>query len=144
MGAAMQCEHIKADGGRCGAKGNLRSTPAGLRCLWHDEGRRREAKEARRRGQKSAVRVRTKGNVRTVEVEEAPAMPKTLDEVADWLAWLAVAVVTGRVDARTAKEATTAVDKLRLALKDRDKLDERLKDAHDKLQKALAGRERGR
>lgn len=138
------CEHIKDNGERCAVTGNLRPTPAGLRCLWHDEGRRREAREARRRGQKSAIKARAKDRIQTVEAEEAPPMPKTLDEVVEWLAWLSVAVVTGRVDARTAKEATTAVDKLRLALKDRDKLDERLKEAHDKLQKALAGRERGR
>lgn len=144
-GATMtQCSAVKPDGGRCGVRANLRATPDGPRCLWHDEARRKEATEARRKGQRAATEKRKGDRVRTVEAKEAPPMPKTLDEVADWLAWLAVAVVTGQVDARTAKEATTAVDKLRLALKDRDKLDERLKDAHEKLTKALAQKERRR
>src|SRR5690625_4416063 len=126
---APQCVHIKDDGERCGNKSRIDPT-SGL-CVWHDPKRRGVAQEMRRRGAEAATRARRqRQKVRTVEVDEVPGMPRTLDEVADWLSWLAVAVVTGQVDARTAKEATTAVDKLRLALKDRDRLDERLKDAH--------------
>lgn len=131
------CGATKADGTPCGVRANLRETPDGPRCLWHDPGRREEAREARRKGQRATVEARRKERVRTVEASEAPPMPKTLDEVTAWLSWLAFAVVTGRIDARTAKEATTAVDKLRLALKDRDRIDERLKEAHEKLTRAL-------
>lgn len=138
------CEFIKADGKRCAVHGNLRETPEGLLCIWHDPGRKAKAQELRRKAQKASMEKRRAERVRTVELTEAPPMPKSLDQVADWLAWLAVAVVTGQVDARTAKEATTAVDKLRLALKDRDKLDERLKDAHEKLTRALEQKERRR
>lgn len=140
---APQCVHIKDDGERCGSKSRI--NPNNGLCLWHDPLRQKKATELRRRGALSTKRTRqNEKRTRTVEATEAPPMPKTLNEVADWLAWLAVAVVTGQVDARTAKEATTAVDKLRLALKDRDRLDERLKDAHDKLTAALERRERKR
>ncbi len=67
--------------------------------------------------------------------EEAPPPPEALEDVAVWLRWLTVAVVTGRVDARTAHEATVALKELRPTLEKID-LDRRVKELEKQLKQA--------
>lgn len=112
----MRCSHVKDSGEQCGMKGNLRETEDGALCIWHDPTRRRKAQRMRAKGAKAVAEKKRRAKIRTVEMTEALEPPQDIEDVARWLSWTAVAVSTGKVDARTAREVTYALRALLDAL----------------------------
>lgn len=101
------------------------------------------AREAGRRGARAKHSRRSANTVRTVPVEEAPAPPKTLEDAVGWLSWITHSVTTGRIDARTAKEATGALHVFLRGQRELDRGDEQLKKVTKELEalrERLAGR----
>lgn len=129
-----RCIFIRETGEQCKMRGNL--NPKNALCIWHDPTRSEEAARMRERAAEATNNKRPV-TVRVVSENEIPPLPRSLDDIADWLGWITAAVITGKVDARTAREATMACDRLRMALRDRDDLDRRLKEAHQKLEAAM-------
>ena len=111
------CQHVREDGSRCDSSIGLGLT--GL-CIHHDPDRAELATEIRRSGAKAqgaAIRAaRRAADVRTVAPDEAPTAPSTLEDIAEWHRWTAVAVATGQVDPRTAGEITRSLRELRPTL----------------------------
>ena len=94
-------------GGRTKA-GQLCRTEIGLSasnglCLFHDPDRADELLQIRRDGQRASVAARSR--IRTANPHEAPAAPKTVEDAVEFASWAAWAVATGKIDARTAREA---------------------------------------
>jgi hypothetical protein len=114
----MRCGFIKADGEQCSLRSNLRETPDGARCIWHDPARTREALAARKRGGAARQGQKRAASTRTVSELEAPGVPRSLEDIADGLAWISHAVLTGAIDPQTAREATAALRALQPALRD--------------------------
>jgi hypothetical protein len=111
---ATTCVHVKDDGSRCGQWQSL--SPVNGKCIWHDPERSKEAATARRRGGIGASKFSRAVKARAAQVvhpADAPPPPATLQDCATWASWLAHAVVTGRLDARTCKEGVTAINSLR-------------------------------
>lgn len=110
-----QCQAIKPDGQRCRQGSSL--SEEGL-CLWHDDGRKRQAQAARKRGVKAAQKKRMDGKIRTVSVSEAPPAPETIKDCATWASWAVHAVAVGSIDARTGDTVGKLLNALQRALKD--------------------------
>lgn len=117
-----QCTHIRADSTQCGSK--IVGT-SGM-CIAHDPARRSEFIARSKRGALTTAFSR----MRAVADDDAPAPPKTLDDIVSWTSWLTRAVATGKIDHRVAREVTNALNSLRGSLEKRDVLTEidRLRD----------------
>ena len=103
----MQCEHTKPDGEQCRVTWGIH--PDSGRCFCHCPVRADQRAEGRRRGQLQSAHVRRRSTFRTVPVGRCPAPPQSAQDAQDWASWLTVAVTSGQVDARTGKEAATAL-----------------------------------
>lgn len=102
-----RCPFVKPGGNRCRSTSNL-NPESGL-CLWHDPERERQAEAARKKGGRASARAQ-RG---TVPPGEAPAPPTTLREAAEFAAWAAHAVVTGRIDKATASKVAALLNSFR-------------------------------
>lgn len=102
------CVFVKDDGERC--KTTFGLSKAGL-CFTHDPERARKRLKARRNGAKTANR-----GIRTVDATDTPGELDSLEDVARWLKWTALALATGKIDARTGSEITKALKELRPTL----------------------------
>lgn len=102
------CVFVKDDGERCRTTFGL--SHAGL-CFTHDPARARKRMKARRNGAKAANR-----GIRTVALEDTPGSLESLEDVARWLRWVAIALATGKVDARTGSEIVKSLKELRPTL----------------------------
>ena len=124
-----QCNYTK-DGKPCRSRIGIDKSG---RCFTHSELRHRvkAREEGRRRGGHST------NQRRTVMPHETPPPPETLVDVAAWLKWIAVSVTTGRIDARTAREATAALRELRPTL-EKIEIGERMKEMEEQLRTAKA------
>ena len=98
----MQCEHIKADGERCKVTWGVSESSG--RCFCHCPERAEERAESRRKGQAQSAHVRRRSVFRTVPPDRAPPRPETIEDAAAWSSWATLAVATGQLDARTARE----------------------------------------
>ena len=116
-----RCQAIKADGKRCGQKNNLSSE--GL-CIFHDPERKKQATEARRKGQKASTKKRLDGKIKTVSASEAPPAPETIVDCAKWASWAVHAVAVGSIDARTGDTVGKLLNALQRALKDGKMVDD--------------------
>ena len=107
----MKCEGTKPDGERC----RITVADGTTFCIWHDRSQagRRRAATVRKRGGKESARKKLEGRIRTVSSEEAPEIPKTLEDIAGWLGWLARSGVTGSLDPRTIETTTKVLVALR-------------------------------
>lgn len=134
MPREAKCQHEKPDGEPCGFEGDVYEDG---KCIWHSDTKAAKKKRTgmQAKGGRATAKKRRKRKIRTVAVSEVPTedTPSTLEEVILWQGWIAVAVATDRLDARTAKEASGAIDKLRQAINDKEELDSRIK----KVEKAL-------
>jgi hypothetical protein len=91
-------------------------------CLMHDPARRDAALAS------SAAGGRAKGEARRAARErralekpdDTPPAPKTLDDATKYFAWIAHAVTTGRLDARSGHEAAYALNGFKAAAEKRD------------------------
>ena len=100
-----QCTHVKDDGERCQAAALRKATDE--RCIWHttDPDLKDKATNARRRGGVNNARTRA----RFLLDSEAPAVPKTIDDLCQWSFFLVHAIATGRIDPRTSDSVTRAI-----------------------------------
>ncbi len=111
--AIRQCTATTKKGQRCAIKVNLRKTPDGFRCIHHDPQRTEQVREMRRKGGiKATSRGRTTADV--------PSAPESIDDVVRWSAWVAVAVATGKIDSRVAREVTNAIRQFQSGIEKRD------------------------
>jgi len=121
-----QFEHCRAlaetTGQPCRVSNNL--SPDGL-CFWHDPDRAERLADARKRG--GIIRARNMKSRLTVPDGEAPPVPRTVEDAAQWAAWATHAVATGRIDHRTAHEVAYSLNALLRAL-DKVALSDRLKE----------------
>lgn len=106
-----QCVFVKDDGERCATGFGL--SDAGL-CYAHDPERAEERQEARKKGARTVNA--TRKTIRTVALEDTPGELDSLEDVARWLKWTALALATGKIDARTGSEITKALKELRPTL----------------------------
>jgi len=110
--------------GRCGAEkkdGTPCPTDFGLcddcgYCWTHCPHREEERQRARKKGARTTAQKRRRKGRRIVDLEECPPAPESMEDAAAWAAWAMVAVTTGRIDARTSREISTAVTAFRKAL----------------------------
>ncbi len=122
-----RCRAIKPGGERCGQFSNL---SAGGLCLWHDPDRAAEALDVRRRGGTRA---------QEVQAEQRGTCPaptseiRTLEDVADHMAWAVRAMEVGAIDEKTGRSVVYSLDRLRATLRDKD-----LERQFKKLQRELA------
>jgi hypothetical protein len=106
-----QCERIKSDGERC-----RQNVPEGAEhCLWHDSKRKAEAAQLRQAGGKRGGGRRTLP-IRTVQAEAVPGPPETAEDATRLVSWISWAVLTGKIDAKTAHTAAYAVRSFLAAL----------------------------
>lgn len=115
-----RCRAVKRDGSRCGVVAGV--SAATMLCRMHDPAVSGEVSAARARGRANR-QVRSAGAVaRTVPAADIPfgGEPKTLDEAAALSGWIIQAILTGKVDARTGREAVLAVNGLKSVLATRD------------------------
>lgn len=110
-----QCQGTKPDGTRC----QIRSQIIDGKCIWHDEARRDEADELRKKDQAGRTPSR-RAEVRTVDAKDTPGPLRDLDDCVRWAGWVARAVVVGQIDARTSRECSYAIITLRGSLEKRD------------------------
>ncbi len=61
-----------------------------------------------------------RAEVRTVDAKDTPGKLDDLDDCVRWAGWVARAVATGKIDARTARETSYAIITLRGSLEKRD------------------------
>ncbi len=110
-----QCQGSTPDGTRC----EIRSQIVSGLCVWHDPDRRDEAAAMRRKGA-AGRQPAQRTMVKTVSTAETPGKLTDLDDCVRWAAWVARAVATGKIDARTARETSYAIITLRGSLEKRD------------------------
>ena len=114
-----RCAGMKSDGAPCEA----RAAASGF-CRMHDPDPAvaAEVAAARARGNTSAKRTPSAARVRTVTAADLPfgGEPKTLDEAASLASWIAQAILTGKVDARTGREAIQAIQAVKAVIATRD------------------------
>ncbi len=121
------CRGVKADGSACRIERMLGTSGY---CLFHDPARRNEAQAVRDRGNMSRRRAKQARAGRdvsiTVTADQLPIdhPPENMDEALALAAWAATAVLTGAIDPRTGMTAAKLVDSFRMAIKDRDILNE--------------------
>ena len=117
-----RCRGIKSDGTACDVIAQL--SEEGF-CLWHDARRAPQAQAAREKGgATTAARTRV---TKTVRADELPgAAPQSLDDVVQWAAWTAHAVACGKIDARTSREISYALQTLRFGLAEQREVKRRL------------------
>jgi hypothetical protein len=106
----MQCKSSRADGSRCEV--TIAIDPVTGYCGRHAP----EPPPAEPRD----------SGVRTIAPEEALPPPKTLQDVTEWASWATVAVATGKIDARTAREIATLLEVLRKGQNDANKVGDRI------------------
>ncbi len=111
-----RCEATTKSGDRCKLTSNVRNTAKGWLCIHHDSGRADEAKRMRQRGGIHATGNRS----RVADPSKVPSQPQTLDDVVTWMSWTAVAVATGKVDSRVAREVTNAIRQFQSGIEKRD------------------------
>lgn len=128
-----RCASNRADGERC-TKGAVAGSPW---CFMHDPKRQEEVAAARRRGAEATKRRHS--NIRTVDLEDTPGQIDTLADVATWLRWCAVAVATGKIDARTGHEVIVSLKELRPTL-EKVGLEEEVRKLRAELAAARQGR----
>jgi hypothetical protein len=77
---------------------------------------------ARARGRANRRPKVSGGAIRTVPAADIPfgGAPQTLDEAATLSGWIIQAILTGKVDARTGREAVQAVNALKAVIATRD------------------------
>jgi hypothetical protein len=112
------CTAVTTTGAPCRAT-NVRETPDGPRCLWHDASRQGEARAARSRGGKGRCEQRDHGGPRTKTVtpDQLPDLPlDNIEAVVVWLVWLARVTLTGVIDPATSREANRILVTLKAAL----------------------------
>ena len=104
------CRAVRKDGQPCGTMTNLSADGF---CLWHDPARASVAAAARAKGQKAA-----KAGQQLAVIAEDEEMPPldTLEDCANFLAWLTYAVGRGKIATAVAKEMTSAVKERRYIL----------------------------
>jgi hypothetical protein len=112
-----RCRAAKRDGSPCRA-------PAGADgfCRMHDPSVAGDVAAARARGRAHRGPKVSGGAIRTVPAADIPfgGAPATLDEAAQLSAWIIQAILTGKVDARTGREAVMAVNALKAVIATRD------------------------
>jgi hypothetical protein len=100
---------LRSDGQPCRVSQNLGQDG---RCLWHDPARAQEAAATRAKGQRNA---RAKHQLAVVTKDEMPPL-NTLEDCAEFCAWVAYAVGDGRIAHQVAKEMISAVKERRYIL----------------------------
>jgi len=115
------CGFEKEDGTRCGAYFGL-SEQNGY-CFHHDPLREAERTAAKSKGGKVAGSKRKRHGV-TVHETEAPPRPKTLKDCVDLASWAIVAVLTGKIDARTSDSAEKWIRTMMALLKETEQAEE--------------------
>jgi hypothetical protein len=121
-GARRTCSGTKSNGEPC--QSTLGLSPDGL-CLNHDPARRDQvqanrAAGGRARGEASRARRAAREALPPSALADAPAMVETLDDAAKALAWIAHAIITKKIDARTGHEASYALNGFKAAAEKRD------------------------
>jgi hypothetical protein len=111
------CSEVKDNGEPCNVTVHLSASTG--KCLWHDPERREQAEAVRARGRANAAKAR-QAPFEAASIDDAPAWPEDHEGCQSWLAWLAVAVVTGQIPPQHAREATNAIKELRQSYLDRD------------------------
>jgi hypothetical protein len=102
----QRCSAIAASGKRCGIRSGLRGTPAGPRCIWHDEGRAAEAREMRQHAQAARRKKKERGHPAPID---APPAPESIEDAQVALSWISHQVLTGGISETAAREATSAL-----------------------------------
>ena len=137
-----RCTALKRDGTPCRVTAAVSPT-TGL-CRMHDPAERAAVAAAAARGRAAANRHRkpSEARARTVPAADIPygGEPKTLDEAADLAGWIIQAILTGKVDARTGREAVMAVTALKAVLATRDLAAHKLSTLKAELLGELRGR----
>lgn len=105
----VTCRALAKDGTPCRVTNNL---SADALCFWHDPTRASLAATARAKGQKAA---QAGQRLAVVSEEEMPPLD-TLEDCADFCAWVARAVGSGRIAHQVAKEMISAVKERRYIL----------------------------
>jgi hypothetical protein len=133
------CRATKADGAPCRAAAH-----ASGYCRMHDPALAAEVAAARARGVARArvTRPPSAARVRTVPAAAIPfgGAPATLDEAATLSGWIIQAILTGKVDARTGREAVQAVNALKAVLATRDLATHKLEKLKADLVRELRGK----
>jgi len=124
-----KCIQVKANGERCG----MDVANEGERCIWHDPGRRKEAREARRRGARRANQKRQTKGARTADPSKVPDRPRTVEDAVEWASWAVHAVATGEIDARTGHEIGYVLRAFLDGRKHADAIGDRVKELAAKL-----------
>lgn len=121
----MTCGAEKKDGTPCPTDFGLCDCHG--ECWAHAPRREDDRKRAQRQGGRTTAQKRRRKGRRVVDLEDCPPPPETTEEAARWASWAIAAVTTGRIDARTCREISTAVTAFRKALEkaeSRKELDE--------------------
>lgn len=123
-----RCKAIKSDGNRCRTEFGLASD--GL--CWHHSP---EYADQRRRAssQGGKVAARKRHPTRTVTAEEVPPAPSNVEEAVAFASWALTAVVTGRIDAGTARTAGYLCRAFIDGRKHIDSVDARVKELGEKI-----------
>jgi hypothetical protein len=123
-----QCKRIKSDGERC-----RQNMPSGAEhCLWHDPERKAEAAQLRHAGGKKGGGRRTLP-IRTVQEEEVPGPPRTAEDATRLASWVSWAVLTGKIDPKTAHTAAYSIRSFLAAL-EKSELDVRIRELRAELE----------
>ncbi len=121
--AAERCRAITDAGEPCDVTAQLSAEGY---CLWHDPQRRPQAQRARAKGGTTSTALRGR-QPKTVQPDELPGgPPESLDDVVRWAAWTAHSVGCGKIDARTAREISYALQTLRFGLAEQREVKRRL------------------
>jgi hypothetical protein len=127
MGAT--CSFVMATGRGCRAA----VREAGSMCMFHDAAQARKASEARSRGAAVTNAKRAATAVRVAELDQLPNRLESIEDAAEFGAWITIAVAIGTIDARTAAEASRALRVYVDAQRHVDKNDERFRALEKKL-----------
>lgn len=131
MSEYNRCQQVKDNGDRCGSTTNL--NPENGLCLWHDPEREEQRRAVQAQGGKSTAK--KKGGRHVVETGEAPPPPETMSDCAEWAAWAAHAVATGKLDPRTGGEVSKLLNSFRSALEKAESREE-LAELREKIEAA--------
>lgn len=130
----------RADGEPCQVQTGLSEING--RCLHHDPDRGEERQAFHSAGGRRSAEIvkAAKRRRETTAPANMPSFdPDTLEKLAAWHKWVARAVATGEIGARTAGEITRTLKELRPALLQID-LEKQVKELERELKKALANR----
>lgn len=129
----MRCQAMNAQGEQCRAPALIKERF----CVTHHPDHQEARQESRRRGGVNARSARS--TIRIVDEADTPGTIETLEDVANWLRWCAMAVATGKLDARTGHEIVAALKELRPTL-EKVGIEEEVRKLRDELAAAKKGR----